>query len=188
MAMFGRFVISVACLAAAGAGGAATLRPARLPFNPGVLATGPEAVYHPNRWLTVRRSIAFASPGNFHEEPSAAAPVAALRRADALTGDVHPFHDALRVSLGFRADRNHRLLRMSDDAADIGTARYRPMMAVGVAGEAAPGLSIAADVGMLGHSFAYSQTAELITPLDQARRSSGNGYRPFAKLSAGYRF
>jgi hypothetical protein len=185
---FCRVIMSMACLAAAGTAEASTAPVARLPLSLGALGTGPEIAYHPNRWLTIRRSIAFAQPGAFHEEPVAAPPLAPLRKADALTGDIHPFGDALRLSLGLREDQNHRLLRMSNDAAATGTARYRPMVAVGLAGQVAPGFAMAVDVGLLGRSFAYDGVEELVTPIEQGRATGRDRVGLLVQLSAGYQF
>lgn len=184
----GRMIMGVACFAAAGAAEAATPRPVRLPLSLHAIGTGPEVAYHPNRWLTIRRSISFARPGPFHEESYAATPIAPLRKAEALTGDVHPFGDGLRVSLGFRQDKNRRLLRMNGDAADTATARFTPMIAVGVAGEVAPGLSIGADVGFLGRAFSYEGGVQLLTPIEQSQARREDRHRTFAQISAGYRF
>ena len=180
--------MGVACLAAAGGAQAQVSRPARLPLSLAGLGTGPEVSYHPDRWLTIRRSISFARPGAFHEEPIAAVPVAPLRKVEALTGDFHPFGDGLRVSLGFRQEKNRRLLRMSGDAAGPGTARYALLVAVGVAGEVAPGLAIGADVGFLGRSFSHAGGVQLVTPLEQSQSSPRDGVHPHVQLSVGYRF
>ena len=184
----GRLIMGVACLAAAGAAEAATPRPVRLALSLHAIGTGPEVAYHPNRWLTIRRSISFARPGAFHEEPYATAPIAPLRKAETLTGDLHPFGDGLRVSLGFRQEKNRRLLRMNGDAADTPTAHFTPMMAVGVAGEVAPGFSIGADVGFLGRAFAYAGGVQLVTPIEQPQARSDDRKRTFAQISAAYRF
>lgn len=184
----GRLIMGMACLAAAGTSEAATPPGARLPLSLAGLGIGPEVAYHPNRWLTIRRRIGFARPDPFHEEPAAAAPVAALRKADALVGDVHPFGNGLRLSLGLRQDQNRRLLRMSNDAAATGTARYRPMVAIGLAGELSPGFAMAADLGLVGRSFAYEGGVQLVTPIEQGEASRRDPVAPLVQLSAGYRF
>ena len=184
----GRMIMGVASLAAAGAAEAATPQPVRLALSLHAIGTGPEVAYHPTRWLTIRRSISFSRPGPFHEESYAVAPIAPLRKAETLTGDVHPFGDGLRVSLGFRQDKNRRLLRMSGDAADTATARFTPMMAVGIAGEVAPGFSVGADVGFLGQAFDYAGGVQLVTPIEQSQRRGDDRHRTFAQISAAYRF
>ena len=179
--------MGVACFATAAACEAATPQPVRLPLSLASLGTGPEVAYHPHRWLTIRRTIPFAQPGIAREE-SGATRIAPLHQTEALTGEVHPFGDGLHLALGFRQEKNRRLLRMNGDAADTGTARYQPMVALGVAGEVAPGLSFGADMAFLGRAFSYAGGVQLVTPVDQAQRRRGDAVRPQIRLSAGYRF
>ena len=184
----GRMIRGVAFLAAAGAAEAAAPWPVRLTLSLHAIGNGPEVAYHPNRWLTIRRSISFARPGAFHDEPNAAAPIAPLRKAEALTGDIHPFGNGLRLSLGFRQDKNRRLLRMRGDVAETPTARLIPMMAAGLAREVVPSLSIAADVGFLGRALDYAGSVQLVTPIEQSRARKEDRHQAFAQIFAAYRF
>ena len=187
MAM-GRVIMGVAGLALAGLAQAAPPGAVRLPLSLASLGNGPEISYQPHRWLTIRRNLAAARSDVFREEPSVTAPPAPLRKVEAVTGDVHPFGDGLRLLVGFRQEKNRRLLRTSGDAADIATARYMPMAAIGIAGEISPGFSIAADMGFLGRSFAYEGGVQLVTPIEQVNGRRGDGVRPLAQVSANYRF
>lgn len=182
----GRVIMGVACLAAAGAGEAAVPHAVRLPLDLASLGPGPEIVYQPNRWLTIRRRIAPVPPIGIGE--AVVSPVEALRKAGVVSGNVHPFGDNLRLSFGFRQDRNRRLLRMNGDDGDSYARRYAPLVAVGIAGEAAPGLSVAADFGLIGRSFAYADTAELVTPIDQSNGRAGNRSRTMVQVLANYAF
>ena len=180
-----RVIISVAFLAAAGTVEAAAPSSARLPLDIAALGPGPEIVYQPYRWLTLHRRIDAMQPVAVAE--AVVSPVQALRKAGIISGNLHPFGDSLRLSLGFRQDRNRRLLRMNGDGGESYARRYAPLFAVGVAGEAAPGLSVAADIGLLGRSFAYADTAELVTPLEQSNGRRGDASRAMVQVSANYR-
>jgi hypothetical protein len=181
-----RVIMGVVSLAAAGAGKAASPAAIRLPLDIASLGPGPEIVYQPYRWLTIHRRISTLRPVGVAE--AVVSPVQALRKAGVISGNVHPFGDNLRVSLGFRQERNRRLLRMNGDESDTYARRYAPVFAVGIAGEAAPGLSLAADIGFVGRSIAYADTAELVTPIDQSSGARGGHSRTMVQLSARYRF
>lgn len=183
----GRLILNMAFVAAlAGPAAAASPQAARLPFSLASLGSGPEVTFHPHRWLTIRRSLVEALPDRLHDER--AAPLEPLRKVDVLTGVIQPFDDGLRILAGFRHERNRRLLRMSSDPADTATARFIPFVALGIAGELAPGLSVGADIGVLGRAFVDAGGVELVTPIEQGRVHSGDGIRPLAQLSASYRF
>ena len=77
---------------------------------------------------------------------------------------------------------------MNGDQSDTYARRYAPVFAVGIAGEAAPGLSVAADIGFVGRSIAYADTAELVTPIDQSSGARDGHSRTMVQLSARYRF
>lgn len=108
-----------------------------------------------------------------------------------MTGDIHPFGDGIRLSLGVREDANRRLLRSSSDHADISTQRYAPLVSIGYAGEIAEGLSIGGDIGLLGRDMPGlgARGAAHVTPLDMAERGGDDArrYRPLLQLSASYR-
>ncbi|ATE65592.1 hypothetical protein [Rhizorhabdus dicambivorans] len=183
---FGRVSLAIIGLLATGSAQAAP----RLALNLRGLESGSEVVFHPYRWLTIRRSIA----------PLRAEPVDDIVRADplsgrrprayALTGDVHPFGDAFRISLGLREDDNRRLLRGSNDRSDIGTARYAPMLTAGLSGTVGEGLVIGADIGVVGRGMTRRSASLVVTPLDlmSGGRGEAKGYRPVVQVSAGYRF
>lgn len=182
----GRVIMGVAFLASAGAAEAAAPHAVRLPLDIASLGPGPEIVYQPYRWLTIHRRIASMRPVAIAE--AVVSPVSALRKVGVISGNVHPFGDNLRLSLGFRQDRNRRLLRMNGDVGETYARRYAPLFAVGIAGEAVPGLSVAADIGLLGRSIAYADTAELVTPIDQSNGRRGDRPRTTLQVSANYRF
>lgn len=188
--MVRRFSLLLAGLASAASVQAAAPVAPRLALSLRGLEGGSEAVYHPYRWLTIRRSIAFIRAEPVDDIVRAGAAPARRPRAYALTGDVHPFGDALRISLGLREDDNHRLLRGSNDRSDIGTARYAPLVAVGFAGSVGEGVTIGADLGLVGRSMNRPSDSLLITPADlmAGKQTQAKGYRPVVQLSAGYRF
>ncbi len=182
----GRVIMGVLCLAGAGVADAAAPRPVRLALILNGLETGPEVSWHPNRWLTIRRSIAFVRTVGLNEIAPPAATVRPRPKAYALTGDIHPFRTGFRISLGLREDRNRQLLRASSDAAEIGTQHYAPMASIGFFGEVAEGLSLGGDIGVLGDDMVRSGGGTLVTPIDRAHQKSG--YRPVAQLSMSYRY
>lgn len=186
----GRVFLALASLLVAGSAQAATPGAVRLPFNLRGLETGSEVVYHPARWLTLRRSIDYVRAAPRDDIVRSTPRFSPRPRAYALTGDVHPFGDALRVSLGLREDDNRRLLRGTGDAVDTATGRYAPLVTVGVAGEVAEGLFLAGDMGFVGRTMTRPGDSSLLTPTDlmQGARDAGQGYRPVVQLSAGYRF
>lgn len=181
-----RVIMGVVCLAAAGAGEAAAPSAIRLPVDVASLGPGPEIVYQPYRWLTIHRRIAALRPVGVAE--AVVSPVQALRKAGVFSGNLHPFGDNIRVSFGFRQERNRRLLRMNGDESDTYARRYAPLVAVGFAGEAAPGLSFAADIGIVGRSIAYADTVELVSPIEQSKGRRGSRSGTMIQLSARYRF
>jgi hypothetical protein len=151
---------------------------------------GSEVVYHPYRWLTIRRSIAPLRAEPVDDIVRSETLAARRPRAYALTGDVHPFGDVFRISLGLREDDNRRLLRGSNDRSDIGTARYAPMATVGLAGEVSPGVAIGADMGIIGRGKSRADGSVLITPADRlgGQRSDAKGYRPVIQIAMAYRY
>jgi hypothetical protein len=183
----GRVLIVLAGLLAAGSVQAATPG-VRLPLSLRGLEAGSDAVYHPTRWLSLRRSVAYVRAAPYDDMIHAPQRMNPRPRGYALTGDVHPFGDALRVSIGFREDDNRRLLRVAGDAADIGTGRYAPMATLGVAGQVADGIFLAGDVGLIGRAMTRPGDSLQFTALDAMTRDAGQGYRPIVQLSAGYRF
>lgn len=186
----GRVLLALASLLIAGSVQAATPGGVRLPLNLRGLEAGSEVVYHPARWLTLRRSIDYVRAAPRDDIVRSAPRFNPRPRAYALTGDVHPFGDALRVSLGLREDDNRRLLRGTGDAVDLGTGRYAPLVTVGVAGEVAEGLFIAGDMGFVGRTITRPGDSLLLTTVDMmaGARDGGQAYRPVVQLSAGYRF
>lgn len=186
----GRVFLGLACLAAAGGADAAPVAPARLTLSLRGLEPAMEVSYHPYRWLTIRRSVAFFRSEPVDDVRAAGQTPLPKSRMQALTGAVHPFGDAFRLSFGVREDDNRRLLRGSDAASAVGTAQYAPIVAVGFAEAVGDGLTIAADIGMLGRSRFGPQGGLLVTPIElmQRWRDEGRGYRPMLHLSAGYRF
>lgn len=189
MAM-GRVIVAVACLAMAGGAQAAPGAAIRLSLNLRALESGTEVSYHPSRWLTIRRSVAFVRPDPLADVAVAPAPASARPRAYAMTGDIHPFGDGFRISLGLRQDGNRRLLRGGNDRADIGTAQYAPTISFGYAEDVGDGLSLGGDLGLLGDEMVRAGDAVLVTPIEMASRGGGDdrGFRPVLRLSAGYRF
>lgn len=183
-------VLALASLLVAGAAQAATPGTVRLPFNLHGLQTGSEVVYHPTRWLTLRRSISYVRAAPRDDIVRSTPRFSPRPRAYALTGDVHPFGDALRVSLGLREDDNRRLLRGTGDSVEIATGRYAPLATVGVAGEVAEGLFLAGDMGFVGRTMTRPSDSLFLTPADMlpGARDGGQAYRPVVQLSAGYRF
>jgi hypothetical protein len=181
-----RVIMGVVCLVTAGAGEAAAPSTIRLPVDVASLGPGPEIVYQPYRWLTIHRRVAALRPADVAE--AVVSPVQALRKAGVISGNVHPFGDNLRVSLGFRQEPNRRLLRMHGDASDTYARRYAPVIALGVAGEASPGLSVAADIGIVGRSIAYADTVELVSPIDLPNGRRGGRSGAMVQLSARYQF
>lgn len=186
----GRVLLALASLLAAGSVQAAVPGSARLGLSLRGLDAGAEVVYHPTRWLSLRRSATYVRAEAYDDVVRSTAPLGRRPRAYALTGDVHPFGDAVRVSLGLREDDNGRLLRGTGDQGEIGTARYAPLMTVGLAGEVAEGLFVAGDVGLVGRATGRPDDSMLVTPADFAQVGSAaeGGYRPMLQLSAGYRF
>ncbi len=186
----GRAFLALLGLTAAVSAEAATVAPARLPLNLHALEGTAEVVYHPRRWLAIRRSAAYVRAEPYDDMVRDRGTSARRPRSYAMTGDVHPFGDAFRVSLGLREDDNGRLLRVTDDGGDIGTARYAPLMAVGFAGRVAEGLVLGGDLGLVGRAMNRPDDSLLVTPLDLSSRERGraDGYRPVLQLSAGYRF
>lgn len=182
-----RVILGVACLVAAGVADAAAPPVVRLPLDLASLGPGPEIAYRPYRWLTIRRSLPVVRTAVFVDGRNGSPSLVPLRRAEMITGDIH-LGDGLRLVVGLRREKNHRLLRMGADDADTGPSRYRPVVAVGWAGEAAPGLAFGADTGFFGRSFAYAGGVELVTPIEQAGRRKHNGASPFARVSASFRF
>ena len=174
---------------AASAWAAAPQVPPRLSLNLRSLDGGGVA-YHPFRWLTIRRSITPVRAEPVDDVVRSIALAARRPRAYALTGDVHPFGDALRVSLGLREDDNRRLLRNSGDSSDIGTARYAPMMSVGVAGEMSPGMVMGVDLGLVGRGIGRPGESQIVTPADMMRgdRRDAKALRPVVQLAFGYRY
>ena len=186
----GRVIVAVACLAMAS--GAQAVPGTRLSLNLRALESGTEVSYHPSRWLTIRRSVAFVRPAPLADAAAAPAPApaSARPRAYAMTGDIHPFGDGFRISLGLREDGNRRLLRAGNDRSDIGTAHYAPTISLGYAEEVGEGLSLGGDLGLLGNDMVRAGDAVLVTPIEMASRGrdQDRGYRPVLRLSAGYRF
>lgn len=187
---YGRVVLGFLALFPAAAEAAAPLAPPRLAVDLRGLQTGSEVVYHPNRWLTIRRSTGPVAVRTIDDRTASAPSPPASARTHVMAADVHPFGDAFRLSFGVREDENRRLLRSSNDTADIGTARYAPLLSMGLAGEIAEGLSIGGDVGLLGSATVGSAGAVVVTPVErlQTRAEDGRGYRTVVSLSAGYRF
>lgn len=188
----GRVIVAVACLAMAGGAQAGPGPGLRLSLNLRALESGSEVSYHPRRWLTIRRSVVFVRPDPVADiivAIVAPAPASARPRAYAMTGDVHPFGDGFRISLGLREDGNRRLLRAGNDRSDIGTAHYAPTISLGYAGDVGEGLSLGGDIGLLGHDMVRAGDAVLVTPIEMASRGRGEdrGFRPVLRLSAGYR-
>ena len=184
----GRVIVAVACLAMAS--GAQAVPGTRLSLNLRALESGTEVSYHPSRWLTIRRSVAFVRPAPLADAAAAPAPASARPRAYAMTGDIHPFGDGFRISLGLREDGNRRLLRARNDRSDIGTAPYAPTISLGYAEEVGEGLSFGGDLGLLGNDMVRAGDAVLVTPIEMASRGrdQDRGFGPVLRLSAGYRF
>ncbi|KRB85403.1 hypothetical protein ASE00_00960 [Sphingomonas sp. Root710] len=185
----GRVILAVACLAMAGGGQAAPGTNARLSLNLRTL-DGAEVSYHPSRWLTIRRSFAFVRPDPVADAAAAPMPARARPRAYAMTGDIHPFGDGFRLSLGMREDANRRLLRSGNDRADISTGQYAPTISFGYAEEVGDGLSLGGDLGLLGKDVSGARDGVLVTPVEMASRGRDDdrGLKPVLRLSAGYRF
>lgn len=185
----GRVSVAVMGLLAGGAAQAAAPAAPRLALSLRGLEAA-EVVYHPYRWLTIRRATASVRAEPVDDVVRDTGPVARRPRAYALTGDIHPFGDAFRISLGLREDDNRRLLRGSGDASDIGTARYAPLVTFGVAGEISPGLVIGADVGLVGRGANGAGDSQLLTPADMivGQRPDAKGYRPVAQIAMAYRY
>ncbi|KKC23793.1 hypothetical protein WP12_23020 [Sphingomonas sp. SRS2] len=162
----------------------------RLSLNLRTLEGASEVSYHPRRWLTIRRSAAFVRPDPLADVTAVPAPASARPRAYAMTGDIHPFGDGFRVSLGLREDGNRRLLRGGNDRADIGTAQYAPTISIGYAEEVGEGLSLGGDVGLLGDDMGRGAGGVLVTPIEMTshRRDEDRGFRPVLRFAAGYRF
>lgn len=186
----GRVIVALACLAMGAAAQAAPGPATRLPLNLRLLESDSEVSYHPSRWLTIRRTVAFVRPDPVADVAVAPAPLNARLRAYAMTGDIHPFGNGFRLSLGLREDGNRRLLRVGNDRNDIGTAHYAPTISFGYAGEVGKGLSLGGDLGLLGDEMVRVGEAILVTPIDMASRGrvGDRGVRPVLRLSAGYRF
>lgn len=187
----GRVIVAVACLAMASGAQAAPGPAIRLALNLRALQSASEISYHPNRWLTIRRSVGFVRPDPVADTaPATTAPARARPRALAMTGDIHPFGDGFRISIGLREDANRRLLRAGNDRGDIGTAHYAPTISLGYVQEIGEGLSLGGDLGLLGGAMVGAGDAVLVTPIEMASRGRGedHGFRPVLRLSAGYRF
>lgn len=184
-----RVIVAVACLAMAGGAHAAPGPAVRLPLNLPALDAA-EISYHPSRWLTIRRSFAFVRPDPVADVAAAPAPASARSRAYAMTGDIHPFADGFRLSIGVREDANRRLLRSGNDRADIPTAQYAPTISFGYAEEVGDGLSLGGDFGMFANDMAATRDGVLVTPIDMASRGrdEDRGLKPVLRLSAAYRF
>lgn len=187
--MLRRVPLLLACIAFAAPISGAAAAP-RLALSLHGLEGASEVVYHPNRWLTIRRSIAFVRADPVDDIVRAVPTMARRPHAYALTGDVHPFGGPFRVSLGLREDDNRRLLRSSNDLAATGTARYAPLMTVGFAGAAAEGLTIGGDIGLIGRSMHRAGDSLLITPVDllAGGERPKRGYGPVIQLAIGYSF
>jgi hypothetical protein len=186
--MRARLYLAMLGLLTAGSAQAAVPAP-RLALDLRGLA-GSEVVYHPYRWLTIRRSIAPLRAEPIDDIVRSESLAARRPRAYALTGDIHPFGDAFRISLGLREDDNRRLLRGSNDRSDIGTARYAPMATVGLAGEVSPGVVIGADMGIVGRRTSRPDGSVLVTPADRpgGRGADAKGYRPVVQIAMAYRY
>ncbi|MES2498146.1 MAG: hypothetical protein V4618_18670 [Pseudomonadota bacterium] len=186
----GRVLFAVALLLSAGSVQAAAPGHGRLALSLRGLDGGGDVVYHPTRWLSLRRSATYVRAQPYDDVVRSAPTLGPRPRAYALAGDLHPFGDAVRVSLGLREDDNGRLLRSTGDRGDIGTARYAPLMSVGLAGEVAEGLFVAGDVGLVGRATARPDDSTIVTPIDIGPNAKGGAqsYRPMVQLSAGYRF
>lgn len=186
----GRVILGLACLVAASGAEASPVAPARLTLSLRGLEPAVEVSYHPYRWLTIRRYVAFVRSEPADDVRAAGRSPLPKSRMRALTGAVHPFGDAFRLSFGVREDDNRRLLRGSDPASAVGTAQYAPLVAVGFADVVGNGLTIAADIGMIGRGRVGPHGSLLVTPVElmQGPRDEGRGYRPMLQLSAGYRF
>ncbi|RVT94831.1 hypothetical protein [Sphingomonas crocodyli] len=163
---------------------------ARLELQLGAVAHDDRAAFHPGRW---------SRPQAIMVRVTTAAPAAAAEDGDdrqrltgyALTGDV-PLGEGWRMTAGFREDGNRQLLR-SAFGDEVSTQQYAPMMAVGYGAEAAPGLTIGGDIGMVrqSRSARISDGSTLLsTPMDMRAPTGGrsNDYRPMLTFSAGYRF
>lgn len=183
-----RLIMGMACLAMAS--GAVASAPARLTLSLRGLEPAAEVSYHPYRWLTIRRGMAFVRTVPVDDVRAAGQSSPPRSRMRALTGTVHPFGDVLRLSFGVLEDDNRRLLRGSDAASAIGTGRYLPMASLGFAASAGNGLTIAADLGVLGNGLVGPRGSVLVMPMDEVPGTTGGGrgYRPMLHLSAGYRF
>jgi len=185
----GRTIFALAGLASACAASAAP-RQIRLPFDLAALETGPEVSYHPSRWLTIRRSIAFVRLDPAEAAASAARASAPRRGGYAMVGDIHPFGSGWRVSFGVRESANRRLLRYRGDAAEIGTARYAPAVSLGYAGQLSPGVAFGVDAGVTVRPLTAGHGSVLLTPVDQAlpSRDGARAYGIMLQLSAAHHF
>lgn len=187
--MFRRLPLLLACIALAAPISGAAAAP-RLTLSLHGLEGASEVVYHPYRWLTIRRSIAFVRAEPVDDIVRAVPALARRPHSYALTGDIHPFGGPFRVSLGLREDDNRRLLRSSNDRAATGTARYAPLMTVGFAGAIGEGLTIGGDIGLVGRSMNRAGDSLLITPVDllAGGQRPKRGHGPVVQLAVGYRF
>ncbi|WP_149522268.1 hypothetical protein [Sphingomonas montanisoli] len=182
----GRLVSAVLCAAML----AGPVSAARLELQMGAVAHDDSAAFHPGRWsrpqAIVMRVTTSATPSTVEDADDRQ-----KLTGYALTGDV-PLGEGWRMTAGFREDGNRQVLR-SAFGEEVSTQQYAPMMAVGYGAEAAPGLTIGGDVGMVrqGRSGRISDGSTLLsTPLDMAAstRARDEGYRPMLTFSAGYRF
>lgn len=149
-----------------------------------------EVVYHPHRWLAIRRSIAFVRAEPVDDIVRSVPTLTRRPHSYALTGDVHPFGGPFRISLGLREDDNLRLLRSSNDRAAISTARYAPLMTVGFAARVGAGLTIGGDIGLVGRSINRAGDSQLMTPVDlpSGGQPPRAGHGHVVQLAIGYGF
>ena len=186
----GRVFMGLVSLLAASSAQAATYPQVRLPLSLHMLGGGAEISYHPSRWLTIRRNMTYVQTIAPQEMGLSSVPARPKPRGYAMTGDIHPFRDGLRLSIGVREDDNRRLLHTTTERRDPGTAQYAPMISIGYGEEVAPGLSIGGDLGMVGTASAgrFGRGGMLVTPVDFVQRDSSTDYQPVLLVSAAYRF
>ena len=182
----GRLVSAVLCAMVL----AGPISAARLELQMGAIAHDDRAAFHPGRWdkpQAILMRVAVAPTPSSETETDDRQKLTGY----GLTGDV-PLGEGWRMTAGFREDNNRQLLR-SAFVDEVSTQQYAPMVAVGYGAEAATGLTIGGDVGMVRQSRSGSisdRSTLLNTPMDMAASTGGRneGYRPMLTLSAGYRF